>query len=73
MINFNSLIPLVGLTGAILLHAFATVWWAAKVTTKMDNLTTSLVKIDRELEKRDTQISAIWKRIDEVRDMVSGK
>jgi len=55
---------------AILGHAGATVWWASKVAARLDNLYVGLMRMDRELEKRDTQISAIWKRLDEVRDMI---
>ncbi len=64
---------MIGLIGAVLAHAGTTIWWAAKVTTKMDLLTVSLDRIDKELEKRDIQISALWKRIDEVRDLINDK
>jgi len=55
---------------AILSHAGATIWWASKVAARLDNLYTGLMRMDKELEKRDTQISAIWKRLDEVRDLI---
>ena len=51
-------------------HAFATVWYASKAIAKLEEVNRSMARIDKELEKRDAQIAAIWKRIDELRDMV---
>jgi len=55
---------------AIISHAVASVWWAAKMTAGFDNLRSSLDRIDRELEKRDIQIEAIWKKVDAVQEKV---
>ena len=66
-------VPFIGLIIAILLHAFATIWWASKITNQITTLNSSLDRIDKELAKRDIQISALWKRLDEVRDLITGK
>lgn len=55
---------LVGLALAILAHAFATVWWASRVSTTLSNILMALVKIDAEFEKRDAQISKLWAKVD---------
>ena len=40
------------------------IWWASKITTKMDTVNGSLTKLDKELEKRDARIDAAWKKLD---------
>ena len=55
---------LTGLVIAILGHAFATVWWASKVSATLHNILLALVKIDTEFEKRDKQISKLWEKVD---------
>lgn len=64
---------LVTLICAVLAHAFATVKWGATISANINAINTTLQRLDRELEKRDVQISAIWERIDELRDMVDKK
>ena len=54
----------VGVIVAILAHAYHTVTWSAKITTQLENLGNNLIRIDKELEKRDIQIAAAWKKID---------
>lgn len=61
---------LITLICALLVHAFATVKWGAHVTASIDSVKDSLIRIDKELEKRDAQITAIWKRIDEIKDLI---
>lgn len=60
----GDLISLTGIVIAILAHAFATVWWASKVSATLNNILLALVKIDNEFEKRDRQISKLWERVD---------
>lgn len=55
---------LAGIIISILVHAFATVWWASKVSATLNNILLALVKIDTEFEKRDAQISKLWERVD---------
>lgn len=55
---------LAGIIISILVHAFATVWWASKVSSTLNSILIALVKIDTEFEKRDTQISKLWERVD---------
>lgn len=56
----------IGVVLSILLHAYHTVKWCTKITIYLDSLSNNLSRIDKELEKRDTQISAAWKRIDSI-------
>jgi len=57
-------LTLIGVIISILIHAFATVWWASKVSATLNNILLALVKIDTEFEKRDQQISKLWERVD---------
>lgn len=56
---------------AILGHAFATVWWASKVSATLNNILMALVKIDQEFEKRDIQISKIWAKVDDHSEFIA--
>lgn len=60
----ENILTLVGVITAILAHAFATVWWASKVSATLTNILLALVKIDNEFEKRDKQISKLWEKVD---------
>jgi len=62
--DIGNILTLVGVCVAILVHAFATVWWASKVSATLNNILLALVKIDTEFEKRDLQISKLWERVD---------
>ncbi len=53
-----------GVIVAILMHAAASIWWAAKITNQISNLSLSFSRLDKELEKRDIQIRAIWSKVD---------
>lgn len=59
---------------AILGHAFATVWWAAKVTFSLEGIQKEIKAIKDELRedgtKKDLKIEALWKRQDELKDRV---
>ena len=54
----------IGIIIAILIHAYHTVVWSSKITIHLENLSKSIDRVDKELEKRDVQISAAWKKID---------
>lgn len=56
----------IGVIVAILLHGAASIWWASKITTTISEFKNAFIKLDKELEKRDDQIRAIWKRVDAV-------
>lgn len=56
---------------AILTHAIATVWWASKTNTTITFIREELSRIRVELEKRDTQIAAIWNKIDRMEDRMT--
>jgi len=64
VMDTHDILTLVGVISAILVHAFATVWWASKVSTTLSNILLALVKIDSEFEKRDKQISKLWEKVD---------
>ena len=49
---------------AILGHAGASIWWAAKMTSEMSNIHVCLDKIDAELAKRDHKMDAAFIKID---------
>lgn len=59
---------------AVLGHAFATVWWAAKVTFSLEGIQREIKAIKEELKEegveKDKQIEALWKRQDELKDRV---
>ena len=54
----------VGVIISVILHAGFVIWWASKITSKMDQLTQGLSKLDGELTKRDARIDAAWSKID---------
>ena len=58
-------------------HLGATVWWMAKVTTTLSfidrDLKANLIAIKDEAFKRNSDISNIWKRIDDLRDLINEK
>jgi hypothetical protein len=54
----------IGVLASILLHAYHTVKWCTRISINLESLSTNLLKMDKELEKRDTQILAIWKKVD---------
>ena len=61
----------------IIAHLGATVWWMAKVTTTLSFidrvLKANLTAIKDEAFKRNADISNIWKRIDDLRDLINEK
>ena len=59
-----------GVTVAILCHAFYTVRWASKVEYRLTTIADSFSKLDKELEKRDSKIDAAWRQIDVLRERV---
>lgn len=61
---------LITLILAVLVHAFATIRSYTRLETLVTSMTSSLLRIDKELEKRDIQITALWKRVGELRDMI---
>lgn len=54
----------VGIIIAILIHAYHTVVWSSRITIHLENLGKSIDRVDKELEKRDIQIAAAWRKID---------
>lgn len=59
-----------GVVLAVTAHALTIIRIAAKLEAKVEMIATSLSKMDKELERRDTQLTALWKRMDEIRDMI---
>lgn len=56
--------------GAVLFHAIMTVRWGTRIEVSMNYLQIELVRIGKELERRDDQIAALWKRVDQIRDLI---
>ena len=65
----------VGIIITVIGHAFFTVWSAASfkatISAKIDNLVASLNRLDSEMEKRDSRISAAFNKIDNLHDRVT--
>ena len=61
----------IGVILAILGHAYHTIVWSSKITTQLETVGHNLIRIDKELEKRDIQISASWKKIDSLNDRLT--
>lgn len=59
-----------GVIVAILAHAAATVWWSSRINTTMGFVKDEIVRLNKELEKRDEVFKAVWRRIDELREKV---
>lgn len=55
---------------AILTHAAASIWWASKMNNTMINISTTINRLDKELEKRDVSIKAIGEKLDNIRERV---
>ena len=53
-----------GVILAIAVQIGAWIWWASKMTSKMDSSKEALHRIEKEIEKRDQQVAAAWKKID---------
>lgn len=70
--DIGNWLTLIGVIIAILVHAFATVWWASKVSATLSSILIALVKIDTEFEKRDAQISKLWERVDDHSESIAG-
>lgn len=60
-----------GVILSILVHAGATIWWASKVTSELGHIAEDLARVTREFDKRDVEMRAMWKRVDELRMEVS--
>lgn len=60
----------IGIIIAILAHAGTSIWYASKLASKVVGMTESLQRIDKELEKRDAQISSVHRRVDELQKEV---
>ena len=56
-------------------HAFFTIWSAATfkatISSKIDNLVNAMLRMDKELEKRDIQITAMWKKVDGLNERIT--
>ena len=66
-------VGMIGLIVALLIHAGSWVWFASKISTKVDSLVTAINRIDKELEKRDESSNRMWERIDNLRDLIDKK
>ncbi len=60
----------VGVITGILAHAYHTVVWSSRITDRLSSLNDTMIRLDKELEKRDNQITAAWKKIDSLSERV---
>jgi len=60
----------IGVMLAVLGHAYHTVVWSSKITQQLETLNSNLNRLDKELEKRDTQIAAVWRKVDGLAERV---
>ena len=60
-----------GVIVAILTHAAATIWWSSRINTTMGFVKDEMIRLNRELEKRDEVFKTVWKRIDELREEIN--
>ena len=54
----------IGVITALLINMGVGVWWASKITSKMDGNRETLVRIEKDIEKREARVDAAWKKID---------
>lgn len=57
----------------MIVHLCGGVWLAASVVTQLKALNDNIMRVEKELEKRDVQIAALWKRTDEIRDFMMSR
>ena len=55
---------MIGVMSALLMNMGVCVWWASRITAKLDTNRETLIRVERDMEKRDTQLAAAWKKID---------
>ena len=67
------IVAFAGLGVTVLAHMSSSIWWASKMNTTMEHIGKTLIRIDKELEKRDAQAQKMWERIDALRDMITTK
>lgn len=72
-----SWVAIVGLGVGLMGHLVATVWWASKITTTLDNVNKNVdnmicdnkeyatkIELAEKLAIRDQQTTALWKKVD---------
>ena len=55
---------------AVLTHGISTIWWMATMSANLRTIREEITRLSEELGKRDNQIEAIWKKIDELKERV---
>lgn len=48
-------------------------YWAGSITIQLKHIQDCLHRFDSEFSKRDNQINAIWKKTDQLRDLIYHK
>jgi predicted nucleic acid-binding Zn-ribbon protein len=57
-------IPEIGVIVTLLINMGVGVWWASKITAKMDTNKDTLIRIERDIDKREARVDAAWRKID---------
>lgn len=72
--NTGIIVAIAALALSVLGHAFATIWWAAKVTFSLEGIQKEIKAIKDEIREdgveQKKQIEALWKRQDELKERV---
>lgn len=69
--TISVIVAIISLCLAVLVHAVASIWWASRITTTVEGISKFLDKIEKEFEKRDSGMKAMWERIDEIKGRVT--
>ena len=67
MINWEML----GVLLSVLVNMGVGVWWASKITAKLDSNRDALTRLEKDIEKRDAQLAAAWKKIDNINERLT--
>ena len=51
---------------SILAHLVVLVIWGTRISSKADNLVGIVAKFQEEIRSRDTQLIALWKKVDDL-------
>ena len=67
----RTIVSFAALIMAVLAHAAASIWWASKITTVIEGISNTLTRFEKEFEKREKAMEAVWRKVDEVKDRVT--
>jgi len=56
---------------SIIVHGAFSVWWASKITNQIETLNNALIRIDKELERRDERFTVATDKINELNNRIT--